>query len=127
MQGLLLDTHAVLWWLSGDSRFPNATRSAIEDSGLDVYISTATIWEIAIKVGLGKLRADDDLPEQLAAGSFRLLPVSADHAWRVRELPRHHNDPFDRMLVAQAMAERLSLVTADPAFARYQGVHAIWN
>ena len=122
---LLLDSHALLWFLEGESRRIRATlRRRIE--GAQVLVSVASLWEIAIKVGIGKLEAPDDLPERVEKLGFELLPVSAEHAWRVRRLPLHHRDPFDRLLIAQAQSERLAIVSADSAFEAY-GVPVVWN
>lgn len=86
----------------------------------------ASLWEIAIKVALGKLDVPDDLPERVRQLGFELLPIASDHAWRVRSLPHHHGDPFDRLLIAQAQLEQLPIVTADAAFDDYDVV-VIWE
>jgi len=105
----LLDTHALLWWLADDIRLADAARAAIADSANDAFVSAASAWEIAIKARLGKVSMPDDLGEQLAANSFTPLPVQLTHALAVRHLPDHHRDPFDRLLVAQAQVEGLTL------------------
>jgi PIN domain nuclease of toxin-antitoxin system len=119
----LLDTHVLLWLLAGSERVSERTRSALADPGNAVFVSAASAWEIAIKVGLGKLSIPPDvqtwLPQQLAASRLAVLPVSIDHALGVERLPAHHADPFDRLLVAQAMAEALVLVSDDRHVARY--------
>lgn len=125
MTRLLLDTHTLLWWLEDDPALSSGAREAIADPANEPMVSTASLWEIAIKRSLGKLAVPDDLPDRVANEGFGWLPVSALHAWRVRELPRHHRDPFDRMLVAQALIERLPLVTVDARLADY-GVDARW-
>ncbi len=90
-------------------------------------VSTASLWEIAIKSALGKLEAPDDLPQRVEQLGFDLLPVSAEHAWQVRTLPApRHAYPFDRLLIAQAQVERLPILTADPAFAAYD-VTVVWG
>ena len=89
-------------------------------------VSAASLWEIAIKVAIGKLDAPMDLPERVEDFGFELLAVTADHAWRVRSLPLHHGDPFDRILVAQAQLEQLTIVTSDTAFKDYE-VAVIWE
>jgi PIN domain nuclease of toxin-antitoxin system len=122
---LLVDTHALLWWLSDDPALSPTAREAIAEPANDVLVSTASIWEIAIKRALGKLSAPDDLPAHVEAGGFGWLAVSAEHAWEVRGLPEHHRDPFDRLLVAQALLERMPIISADPCFAAY-GVEARW-
>lgn len=109
-----------------DSRLGPGPTAAIEAEDSEVLVSTASLWEIAIKAALGKLDAPDDLPERVPALGFQMLPVSVDHAWHVRALPLHHGDPFDRLLIAQAQIERLPIVTADPAFAAYD-VEVVWE
>lgn len=124
--GALLDTHTMLWLLLDDQRLSPRARVAIASGERPVVVSAASLWEVAIKRSLGKLRAPADLSRRLAAfGQLELLPVSPLHAEAVGELPLHHRDPFDRMLVAQARAEGLSLVSADPVLAQY-GVEIIW-
>ncbi len=116
---LLLDTHIFLWAVAGSPRLTQSARRFIE-SAEEVYVSAASIWEIAIKARLGKIKAD---PEALAAAvevsGFLELPVTALHAAGVARLEPHHNDPFDRLLIAQALAVPLKLVTADDMLAKY--------
>jgi PIN domain nuclease of toxin-antitoxin system len=123
---LLVDSHVLLWHLSDDPRLGEKATAAIEAPDAEVLVSAGSLWEIAIKVGLGKLKAPDDLPERIEPLGFQVLNVSADDAWRVRALPRHHGDPFDRLLIAQAQARSLPIVTGDPAFADYD-VTVIWG
>ena len=115
---LLLDTHALLWWLADEGLSAEA-REAIADPGNLVVVSAATAWEISIKKALGKLAAPDDLEHQLATGGFEPLPIGIAHAVAAGRLPRHHEDPFDRMLIAQALAEGLTIVTRDKRFGDY--------
>lgn len=126
---LLLDTHAFLWWVAASGELSRKARRAIVSARNECFVSIASGWEIAIKVSLGKLRVDGALdrflPEQLAANGFQPLPIDLQHAARVATLPFHHRDPFDRLLVAQALEEELTVVTADPVFARY-GVPRVW-
>lgn len=119
MSRFLVDTHVVLWWLTDDPALSSRARDALADPANEPLLSAASVWEIAIKRSLGKLTAPDDLPERIAGEGFTLLPISAAHAWHVRDLPAHHRDPFDRLLVAQALVERLALVTADARFSEY--------
>jgi PIN domain nuclease of toxin-antitoxin system len=127
MRGVIVDTHVLLWYLAGDEEHLTPDiREGLEESGLEAHVSAASIWEIAIKSGLGKLRVDGDLVERIAEARFAMLEVRADHAWCVRDLPMHHRDPFDRMLVAQAQAEGLALLTRDTAFDAYD-VETLWN
>lgn len=116
---LLLDTHALLWWLADDGRLSPPARDAIADGANLVAVSAASAWEISIKKALGKLQAPDDLPAAIDDCGLQPLPITLHHAALAGALPRHHDDPFDRMLVAQAMHEGLTVVTADPAFAAY--------
>jgi len=121
---LLLDTHALLWSLIAPEQLAEQARSEISDPNNGVYVSAASAWEIAIKSGLGKLTTPPDLqtwlPAQLGAARFTPLPVTLAHALGVERLPLHHRDPFDRILIAQANAEGMALVTRDPAFDRYE-------
>lgn len=117
----LLDTHAFLWALSSPARLPSRTASAIRDPSNPVYVSAASVWEIAIKAALGKLTADvDDIVRSVEEVGFEELAVTLNHARRVFALPLHHRDPFDRMLVAQAFEEGLTIVTRDASFAAYR-------
>ena len=125
MSRALVDTRALLWWLTDDPALSPAVRETLADPGSEPLVSAATGWEIAIKRSLGKLAAPDDLPDRIADEGFAWLPVSAVHAWQVRDLPAHHRDPFDRLLVAQAIIERLPIITADARFADY-GVDVRW-
>jgi PIN domain nuclease of toxin-antitoxin system len=126
---LLLDTHAFLWWVAGGGELSRKARSAIGRSANTCHVSVASAWEIAVKVSLGLLRIDAPLerfvPEQLAANGFLPLAIDLRHTARVANLPFHHRDPFDRLLVAQALTEELTIVTADRIFARY-GVKRVW-
>ena len=126
---LLLDTHAFLWWVGASPQLSRRARAAIADARNACLVSIASAWEIAIKISLGKLRINGTLerflPEQLAANGFLPLGIDLRHAARVARLPFHHRDPFDRLLVSQALEEKLAVVTADPVFGRY-GVKRIW-
>lgn len=115
---LLLDTHVLIWWDEG-RRLSAAARRAIADAD-DVYVSAASAWEVAIKTALGRLRPSRTVEQAVSDSGFRELPVSFRHAARVATLPRHHGDPFDRLLVAQAEEEGLVLVSRDPAFRPYE-------
>ena len=116
---LLLDTQALLWWLADSPHLRQAARSLIADGNNTIYVSAASAWEIEIKRALGKLRAPDNLEETLARERFLELPVQMTHTTTLRTLPPVHRDPFDRLLVAQAQFERLSLVTSDSVLGRY--------
>lgn len=116
---LLLDTHALLWWLAGAPMDGEARRRIAEPAAL-VMVSAATVWEVAIKRALGKLSFDGSMVDHVEDAAFEPLPISLEHAERAGRLPPHHRDPFDRMLVAQAQAEALTVVTRDPAFDAYE-------
>lgn len=122
---LLLDTHAALWWLTGDERFGDTAADQVTDATNQVLLSAAVVWEVAIKRSLGKLEAPDDFAATLLDAGAQPLPVTVHHATAVEKLPWHHRDPFDRMLVAQADIERAVIVTRDPALAPY-GVALTW-
>ncbi len=117
---LLLDTHVFLWWLADDPGLRPAAREAIADPDTIVHVSAVTVWELTIKAALGRIDVvGADLAGEIAANDFVELPFTARHAVRAGGLPRHHDDPFDRMLLAQAGLENLTLVTRDPAFEAY--------
>ena len=116
---LLLDTHILLWWLADDPHLPPAAREAIALPHSEVLVSAATVWEIAIKKAAGRLEVPDDLLEAIAANDFQTLPITAIHAVLAGDLPPHHSDPFDRMLIAQARTETVTLVSVDGRFPQY--------
>ena len=116
---LLLDTHALLWWLADDPALSEPARAAIMNEANAVYVSAASAWEIAIKAAAGKLVAPGDLEAQLRHHRFDPLPITLNHALAAGALPNHHQDPVDRMLVAQAMAEGLTIATRDRRIPRY--------
>ena len=116
---LLFDTHAFLWWLNDDERLGSGARQAIESGENLVYVSAATAWEIALKRAAGRLEAPGDVAEWIEQSAFSDLPIGVEHAVASAELPQHHKDPFDRLLVAQARAEGLTLVARDADIAKY--------
>ena len=109
---LLLDTHVLLWWLADDDRLPAATRDAVSVAA-EARFSAASVWEIAIKRTLGRLEVPEDYLEAVEESDIQLLSITGEHAEAAGALPRHHDDPFDRMLIAQARIDELTLVTAD--------------
>lgn len=119
----LLDTHIWLWMLHDSSRLGPAAGAAVKDAQSTLHLSAASVWEIAIKVGRGRLALPDPIadfiPDRLRQTSTLALSISPDHAAHVARLPDHHRDPFDRLLVAQAQLEGLTLITADPALSAY--------
>jgi PIN domain nuclease of toxin-antitoxin system len=117
---LLLDSHAFLWWLAEDPKLGARVRQVVADPSSTVYVSAATIWELSVKAARGKLDLDGaDLVEEIEDNDFIELPVTARHALAAAYLPRHHEDPFDRMLIAQAQIEGLTMVTRDLALRAY--------
>lgn len=126
---VLLDTHVFLWWVEGDRALPARARAVLADQENECIISLVSAWELAIKAGLGKLKLA--LPvkryvhEHAEANGFRMLDINMAHIGRLETLPPHHGDPFDRLLIAQAVEEKLPVVTADPVFRKY-GVRRIW-
>lgn len=121
---VLLDTHLLLWALAAPAKLPAAARKRIEAG--EVFVSAASIWEISIKSGLGRLEADpQEVLAAIAPAGFSLLPITGEHAAKVRELPSLHKDPFDRMLVAQASIEPMILLTNDEALAGYGAIVTI--
>lgn len=116
---LLLDAHAVLWWLADDPGLATDARSAMADPANEVLVSAATVWEIAIKRALGKLDAPDGLTDALGDVGFGVLPITGTDTERAGALPPHHRDPFDRMLVAQGQRVGAILVSRDAVFAEY--------
>ena len=121
---LLLDTHVFFWWKVNDSRLVDPAKTAIANAAL-VMVSAASAWEMAIKSQLGKLALSKDISKGVEESGFEKLTISFEHATEVANLPQHHKDPFDRMLVAQARVERLTLVTHDRLFEAYP-VPILW-
>ncbi|HET7035116.1 MAG TPA: type II toxin-antitoxin system VapC family toxin [Thermomicrobiaceae bacterium] len=125
----LLDTHAFLWWVMDDRRLSGRVRALIQDPENELLFSAASAWEIAIKARLGRIRLQGDprevIPQQLVANGFAQLAIETPHALEVATLPLLHRDPFDRLLVAQALLEGLPLLSADPAIAQYD-IPVIW-
>jgi PIN domain nuclease of toxin-antitoxin system len=117
---LLLDTHALIWWLTNNPTLTTQAKNVIADPDNLVFVSAASAWEIAIKKSLGKLQAPDDLAAQIQAKNFIPLAISIEHAVMVEQLPLHHQDPFDRILIAQGMYEQLVIITRDRQFDFYQ-------
>jgi len=116
---LLLDTHVLLWWLNDDRSLTDEHRRLIQDKRNSCYVSAATVWEISIKSGIGKLEIASEYLDVVRSQGFLELPVSWLHVNAVRELPEHHRDPFDRLLVAQATIEGMVLLSVDPVIRKY--------
>ena len=126
---LLLDTHAFMWWLAGNRRLSPAARRAVDDSSNDVVVSAATAWEITTKHRVGKLPEAEavarDVTASIASQGFEALAITVQDAERAGRLPGAHRDPFDRMLIAQALTHDLTVVSIDSVFDRY-GVSRLW-
>lgn len=126
---LLLDTHAFLWFVGGDSSLSSSAREAIEDTANSCFVSMASAWELSIKSSLGKIEFSEPfesfLPEQLRLNGFDLFNIDWRHVAQVHSLPYHHRDPFDRLIISQALVEDMPIVGKDPTFDPY-GISRIW-
>lgn len=126
---LLLDTHAFLWFVAGDTTISSGARALIEDEANDKFVSIASLWEIAVKTSIGKLPLakpfEQFIPEQLTRNGFQILGLTVEHAATVATLPLYHRDPFDRMLVAQSLAENLPLLSSDETLDAYR-IQRLW-
>jgi PIN domain nuclease of toxin-antitoxin system len=126
---LLLDTHAFLWFMEGSARLSKSAKDHIEDQSHDLLLSIASLWEMAVKISLGKLDVPRPFAEfmqsHLALSSIGLLEINPQHTYAVPDLPFHHRDPFDRLLVAQCLSEGLTLISSDGVFEKY-GVERVW-
>lgn len=125
----LLDTVAFLWWINNDKRFSNRARQIVAGGENILLLSAASAWEIILKVQAGRMEAPEDpgqfVLRHMLENRLEILPIHLDHVLRVSTLPRHHRDPFDRLIIAQALVEDLPVVTSDPQFERYP-VEVIW-
>lgn len=125
----LLDTHSFLWFINGDEQLSEKAKNAIVDSEVVKYISIASLWEIAIKVNLGKLSLDisyADLRQQVVGNGFEILPITIEHTAALINLELHYRDPFDRMIIAQAINEQLTVIGKDENFDKYNGLKLLW-
>ena len=122
---LLIDSHAFLWWSEASARLGAAARNALADRANEVLVSIAGLWELTIKQSSGRLTLPDDLQAMVASQGFTVLPVTFIHLRRIGSLPRVHRDPYDRMMIAQALAEGIPIATGDRIFAAY-GVQLVW-
>ena len=126
---ILLDTHVLIWLVEGDKNLSTVARSAIEDRDNSLYLSIASLWEITIKLSLGKLdlqlSVDEMVESFLIPGGIEILQIQTKHLSILRDLPLHHRDPFDRMIIAQAKLEKMTLISADGMFDQY-GISLLW-
>lgn len=127
---LLLDTHAFLWFIGGKDELSVHARQLMEDASNERYLSVASLWEMAIKVSIGKLKVPLPLTrlvrEHVTGNAIEVLPIEPEHLDEQRKLPFHHRDPFDRLIIAQAIVEEMKLITRDEAFAAYE-VRCVWE
>jgi len=125
----LLDTHTFIWWVEDSPRLSSKAKNLIADIRNECYLSLVSSWEMAIKSSLGKLQftlsVADYIPQHMAENDFKQLPISFRHVSKVENLPLHHRDPFDRLLAVQAMTEKMTIISVDPAFDLYD-VERIW-
>jgi PIN domain nuclease of toxin-antitoxin system len=126
---LLPDTHSFLWFISGDPQLSERARGLIEDRRHSSALSVASLWEIAIKVSIGKLALTEDfatfIPRELQSNSIQILPIEVEHLAKLSRLPQHHRDPFDRLLISQALVEQMPVIGCDGQFDAY-GVPRKW-
>jgi PIN domain nuclease of toxin-antitoxin system len=125
---VLIDTHALLWYLQGDANLSNLALTTIEDNDNDVFVSIVSLWEISIKLGLGKLelqRPFENLEADLQRLDIKILPIAFAELDIYRSLPLHHRDPFDRILIAQSLGNSLTIITRDPLFEAYS-IRVMW-
>jgi len=126
---LLLDTHTLLWFINGDEMLPAKAKTSIQNINNKCYVSIASIWEIAIKLSLNKLDLNikfDDISSIMVQNDFELLPISFEHIQRLLKLDFHHKDPFDRIIIAQGIEDKLKIVTKDKEFSKYK-VTILWE
>lgn len=126
MTTFLIDTHALLWWLTDDRRLPRRVRDRVADPEIRVLVSAVTAWEVSIKKALGKLKAPDDLLEVVEESGLSWIPVQPREAYTAGGLPLHHRDPFDRLIVAQVLERSAQLLSHDEIFDRY-AVRRLWS
>jgi PIN domain nuclease of toxin-antitoxin system len=126
---VLMDTHSFIWFVDGNSQLSARARTLIEDPANDKFLSMASIWEMAVKISLGKLSIaqpfEQFIPHQLQINGFEMLEIKFDHIVRVSNLPFHHRDPVDRLLIAQCLVERIPVISVDSVFDAYS-VQRLW-
>ncbi len=124
----LLDTHTFIWFINGQAELSGRARKLIEQNDANNFVSIGSLWEIAIKISLNKLKMNVPmarLPEKIRNNGFEILPITADDTLQLSSLPFHHRDPFDRLLIAQSMTDRLTIITKDAQFTKY-GIPTAW-
>jgi PIN domain nuclease of toxin-antitoxin system len=124
----LLDTHTFIWFINGDEQLSKTVRKLIENNQLNNFVSIASLWEITIKVSLGKLKLNtpfSDVPQQIESNGFQMLPITFEDTLFLSTLPFHHRDPFDRLIIAQSITNQLTILSKDKLFVDY-GVATLW-
>lgn len=116
----LLDTHTFMWWMESGDKLSPKTKIILQDLKQEIFVSVASVWEIIIKQSKGKLKTPRNIKGGIIKAGFKVLSIELSHAIEVRKLPLHHKDPFDRMLISQAKAEKLTLITSDPKIWKYK-------
>ena len=125
----LLDTHSFLWFINGDEQLSEKAKIAIQDPDATKYVSIVSFWEIAIKISLGKIKLDmayQDLQQHVSANGFEILPITFEHTIELTTLDFHHRDPFDRIIIAQALIEKFVLISKDSNFDKYNNLKLLW-
>ena len=129
MKHFILDTHTFLWYLSGDEMLSKKAKSLIEDTNNSKFISIASIWEISIKLNLKKLKLGvslENLKNEITLNGFEILPLDFEHIIKLSSLENHHKDPFDRIIIAQAIYEGFEIISKDNNFEKYKEIKVIW-
>jgi len=124
----LLDTHTFMWFVNGHDELSSLARKTIERKGTNNFVSIASLWEIAIKISIGKLKLKTPfaaIPQQIIDNGFQVLPIKFEDTFKLSTLPFHHRDPFDRMIIAQSMTNQLTMISKDKQFGHY-GIAVIW-
>ena len=125
----LLDTHSFLWFINGDEQLSEKAKTAIQDPDATKYVSIVSFWEIAIKISLGKIKLDmayQDLRQHVSVNGFEMLPITFEHTIELTRLDFHHRDPFDRIIIAQALIEKFVLISKDSNFDKYYNLKLLW-
>ena len=125
----LLDTHSFLWFINGDEQLSEKAKTAIQDPYATKYVSIVSFWEIAIKISLGKIKLDmayQDLQQHVSVNGFDILPITFEHTIELTTLDFHHRDPFDRIIIAQALIEKFVLISKDSNFDKYYNLKLLW-
>lgn len=125
----LIDTHVFIWWLQDNRELSERSRNIMSNAANEIFLSIASLWEISIKLSIGKLKINDYstayIEKQLVSNDIQLLPIKLSHTVNLHSMPNHHKDPFDRMIISQALEENLAIITKDNQFENYN-IEVIW-